>query len=371
MRPPVDQNLARRKLTSALPSIAKAGLGSCVALVAALGLPHAARAATLYVSPTGTTTAGCTSRADACTLATATAAAVAGDTVVLMDGVYHEPLRAQASGTASAWITFQADQCATPIIEGGGFGPNDSDPDSGVQSSTAEYVRFVGLVSRGWSAGFSNGWTGGVDSGVVSNGHWEIESCIAYSNGRTGFTFFSASDFHLKELDLTAHNGSSVVASWSSGVTLFEATGTNLIEGNVSFENTDAQKHTDGSGFIGDEGSNGVTFVDNLAFGNSGSCLRLTRSSGTRFINNTCYRNSQFGSMATGPSNPGELYFTNAGVTVQGVTFMLRAEHCRANARFLPSMASKEGSVSSPTSIGTEEIREQECASGGQVPIRP
>jgi parallel beta-helix repeat protein len=112
------------------------------------------------------------------------------------------------------------------------------------------------------------------------------------------------------------------VESWSSGVTLFQATGTNLVEGNVSFENTDAQKHTDGSGFIADEGSNGVTFVDNIAFGNSGSCLRLTRSSGTRFINNTCYRNSQFGSAATGPSNPGELYFTNAGVTVQGVTFM-------------------------------------------------
>ena len=296
-------------------------LGSCVALAALLGLPHPAGAATLYASPTGTSTAGCTSRADACTLATATAAAVAGDTVVLMDGIYHEPLSAQTSGTASAWITFQADQCATPIIEGPGVGPTDNNQASGVQSSTAEYVRFVGLVSRGWSSGFSNGWTGGVDSGVVSNGHWEIESCIAYSNGRTGFTFFSASDFHLKS-SISAHNGSNSVASWSSGVTLFEATGTNLVEGNVSFENTDAQQHTDGSGFIVDEGSNGATFVDNLAFGNSGSCLRLTRSSGTRFINNTCYRNSQFGSMATGPGNPGELYFTNAGVTVQGVTFM-------------------------------------------------
>src|SRR4029079_12054005 len=45
------------------------------------------------------------------------------------------------------------------------------------------------------------------------------------------------------------------------------------------------------------------------------------KSSGTRFVNNTCYRNSQFGSMATGPTNPDELYFTNAGVTIQGVTF--------------------------------------------------
>ena len=104
-------------------------------------------------------------------------------------------------------------------------------------------------------------------------------------------------------------------------MTLFEATGTNLIEGNVSFENTDGERHTDGSGFIVDEGSNGATFVNNIAFGNSGSCLRLTKSSGTKFVNNTCYRNSQFGSMATGPTNPGELYFTNGGVTVQGVTF--------------------------------------------------
>src|SRR4029077_21137652 len=149
------------------------------------------------------------------------------------------------------------------------------------------------------------------------NGHWEIESCVSYSNGRTGFTFFSASDFHLKN-SISAHNGSNTVASWSSGVTMFEATGTNLIEGNVSFENTDAQKHTDGSGFIVGEVLNCSTFVNNVDFVNSGSCLRLTKSSGTRFINNTCYRNSQFGSMATGPTIHGELYLPNAGVTLKG-----------------------------------------------------
>ena len=192
--------------------------------------------------------------------------------------------------------------------------------DNGVGSDTAEYVRFVGLVSRGWNIGFGNGWAGGVDSTEVSNGHWEIEACISYSNGRTGFTFFSANGFHLKN-SISAHNGSSSAHSWSSGVTLFEATGTNLIENTISFENTDAERRTDGSGFIVDESSSNATFVNNLAFGNSGSCLRLTKSSGTRFINNTCYRNSQFGSQATGPSNPGELYFTNSGVTVQGVTF--------------------------------------------------
>jgi MYXO-CTERM domain-containing protein len=102
---------------------------------------------------------------------------------------------------------------------------------------------------------------------------------------------------------------------------LLEATGTNLVQGVVSFENTDEERHTDGSGFIVDEASNNATFLNNIAFGNSGSCFRLTKSSGTTFVNNTCYHNSQFGSQATGPTNPSELYFTNAGVTVQNVNF--------------------------------------------------
>jgi parallel beta-helix repeat protein len=300
-------------------------LGSCAALGAALAPARPAGAATWYVSPAGTADTGCTTRANPCSLTSAAAGAAAGDTVVLMDGVYKQALWPQNSGTASAWITFQADDCATPIIEGAGAGPTvDMTDDVGVYSKAAEYVRFVGLVSRGWNEGFGNGWTGGVDAGVTSNGHWEIDDCISYSNGRTGFTFFSASDFHLKN-SISAHNGSSTVASWSSGVTLYDATGTLLLEGNVSFENTDQQNHTDGSGFIADESSSNATFVNNVAFGNSGSCLRLTKSSGTKFVNNSCYRNSQFGSMATGPSNPGELYFTNAGVTVQGVTFMNNA----------------------------------------------
>ncbi|HEX9621650.1 MAG TPA: right-handed parallel beta-helix repeat-containing protein [Polyangiaceae bacterium] len=289
--------------------------------LAALLSAATANAATLYVSPTGTATTGCTRNAP-CALASGASESAPGDTVILMDGVYTTSLYLTNSGTTDAWITFKADECATPIIEGPGVGPNDDDEGSGVGSAEAEYVRFDGIVSRGWNIGFGNGWAGGVESDEESNGHWEIENCISYSNGRTGFTFFSAEGFQLKN-SISAHNGSSVVHSWSSGVTLFEAHGTgNLVEGVISFENTDAERNTDGSGFIVDEESNGVTLINNVAFGNAGSCLRLTDSSGTRFINNTCYHNSQFGSRATGPTNPGELYFTNGGVTQQGVTFM-------------------------------------------------
>jgi parallel beta-helix repeat protein len=297
------------------------GAPSCSAFALVLALTPPTGAATLYVSPTGTAALpDCTTRGNPCSLAAATSGAVAGDIVVLMDGVYKELLDVTNSGTAQSFITFKADECATPIIEGTGVGPDVDEADRGVGSETAEYVRFVGLVSRGWNIGFGNGWAGGVDSTEVSNGHLEIEHCISYSNGRTGFTFFSAEGFSLKN-SISAHNGSSRIHSWSSGVTLFEATGTLVVDGNLSFENTDAERNTDGSGFIVDEASNGALFVNNIAFGNSGSCLRLTDSSGTRFINNTCYRNSQFGSMATGPTNPSELYFTNGGVTIQGVTF--------------------------------------------------
>ncbi|MDF3065190.1 MAG: hypothetical protein K0R38_791 [Polyangiaceae bacterium] len=296
----------------------------CSSMLAYLALAPSARAATWYVSPTGTGTsaAACSTRATPCALGSAANSAAAGDTVILMDGVYKSSLYVNGTGTADAWLTFKADECATPIIEGTGPAPTADDQSSGVGSTVAEYVKFQGLVVRGFNIGFGNGWAGGVDEDTLSNGHWDIEHCISYSNGRTGFTFFSAEGFSLKN-SISAHNGSSQMHSWSSGVTLFEASGaSNRVEGTISFENTDAERNTDGSGFIVDEESNGATFVNNIAFGNAGSCFRLTRSTGTKFINNTCYHNSQFGSRATGPTNPGEIYFTNGGVTIQGVTFM-------------------------------------------------
>lgn len=295
-------------------------------LLVTLGLASLANAATLHVSPSGASTAPCT-REEPCDLTTAGNTASAGDTVILLDGVYKTTLSVKNSGSASAWITFQADECATPIIEGIGVetdtGDNAVDQPTGVGSNTATYLRFVGLVSRGWNTGFGNGWTG--QGTTNSNGHFEYEYCIADGNGRTGFTFYSAEGLHIRHC-ISSHNGSSVEHSWSSGMTLYEAQGSdNLIEGSVSFENVDAQNHSDGSGFIADENANNATFLNNIAFRNGGSCLRLTSSSGARFINNTCFHNAQ-DPQATGPTNPGEIYFTNdqtrIGATVKNNVFV-------------------------------------------------
>lgn len=274
-----------------------------------------AGAATWYVSPTGPNTSGCVSRDTPCDLGSAASNAVAGDTVILTDGVYKTSLYVKNSGTADAPITFKADECSTPIIEGPGVAPDADNQDSGVGSATAKYLRFDGIVSRGWNTGFGNGWTG--NHVPDSNGYWEIQNCIGDMNGRTGFTSFSADGFKLKH-SISAHNGTSTLHSWSSGVTLY-ASPAGVVEGSVSFENLDGQNHTDGSGFIADESSNGATFVNNIAFANGGSCLRLTRSSNVKFINNTCYHDSR-DPLAMAPNDPDELYFSNAPSDASTIT---------------------------------------------------
>jgi MYXO-CTERM domain-containing protein len=294
-----------------------------VVFVSVVALTRVASATTWYVSPTGAAATGCTTRSTPCDLTDAAAGAMAGDTVILMDGVYTTQLNVANSGTSSAWITFQADTCATPIIQGPGVSPTDTNQDTGVGSSTASYVRFIGIVSTGWSTGFGNGWTG-TDT-TTSNGNFEYDDCIADFNGRTGITFFSAQGLKVNNC-IVAHNGSSSAESWSSGVTLYEAqggAGASTIEGNVSFENMDGQKHTDGSGFIIDEYSDGATFIDNIAFRNGGSCLRLTKSMNCKFINNSCYHDAQ-DTADTGPSNPSEVYFTKDtnNSTTTGTSFM-------------------------------------------------
>ncbi len=313
----------------AIPALSHSGLSpmkfvavSSSLLLSSVVYASTSPAAVLIVSPDGTSDAACTRDAP-CDLATGASAAHAGDTVILLDGVYRTTLDVVNSGNESAWITFQADECATPILEGIGIETDTSNPKvdqpTGVGSTTASYLRFIGLVSRGWNTGFGNGWT---DRNPMSNGHLEFSHCVADGNGRTGFTFYSAEGIHIQNC-ISAHNGSSVKNSWSSGITLFQALGTNnVVEGTISFENIDAQNHSDGSGFIVDEESNDATLINNIAFGNGGSCLRLTTSSGTRFHNNTCYHNAQ-DPKAAYPHDPGEIYFTQTDgrpSTMQGIS---------------------------------------------------
>ncbi len=254
------------------------GLSSLMAVTAALPVAHAAD---YYASPSGS---GSTcSEASPCTLNTAVGKPAAGDTVYLLTGTY-TGLRPSKSGTASAWITFAAAPGAVPIINGGNVG-----------SGTVQYVRYVGIVAQnGSSGGFGNGWTDG-NCSTMSNGNLEYINCIADGNAINGIAHYCAGGLRIKQ-SIVLHNGNKD-PSWSSGVNLFAVQGgasSNIVEQTLSFENIDiSTNHSDGSGFIMDQNSQGATFINNIGFRNGGSCIRLTNSPNAQIINNTCVNNGQ------------------------------------------------------------------------------
>ncbi len=289
-----------------------------VLILAALGISRSAGAAAYYVAPAGSGER--CSRATPCALDAGVAKAQAGDTVFLQDGVYKQGLVAANSGRPDAWITFQADERALPIIEGAGeaaIPDENGDYPTGVYV-VGEYLRFIGLVSRHWDSGFANVWTGSVQTVddvptiTPSNGHLEYKNCIGDGNHRTAFAMYSASGLLVRE-SIAAHSGGSPTHSWSSGIQLYAVQGEigdNVVERSVSFENVDAQKNNDGSGFIADEHTSNAVLVNNIGFGNGGSCMRLTRSPGVSMSHFSCYHNGR-NPTPNSPTDPGEFYFTD------------------------------------------------------------
>lgn len=279
---------------------------TCVPWLVSLAIAPWAQAATYYFGPAGSSNAACTQPAP-CQLNynMSGKSFQPGDTIYLLGGTYSgQYIRNGASGTSGAYITFKAVDGQLPILDGGnavgcGVEPN----------ATVQYVRFDGIASRNWqSSGFSNGWNN-------PSSHIEFVNGIADGNGVNGIAFYKATGVIIRQ-NLVAHNGN-LLPSWSSGVNLYTAGGTyqdNIVQSNVSFENIDiSSHHSDGSGFILDQGSTGALFQNNIGFRNGGSCIRLTNSSGSHVVNNTCYHDGLEPTDAQGaPTNPGEIYYSDA-----------------------------------------------------------
>lgn len=310
----------------------------CSTLLAALAAGPGARAATYYYGPGGSSGAACTQSAPcAIDYNMSGKSFQPGDTIYLLGGTYPgQYIRNGASGNSGAWITFKAVDGQLPILDGGGGVGCGVEPNAAVQ-----YVRFDGIASRNWqSSGFSNGWNN-------PSSHIEFINGIADGNGINGIAFYKATGVLIQQ-NLVAHNGN-LQPSWSSGVNLYTAGGTyqdNIISSNVSFENIDiSSHHSDGSGFILDQGSSGALFENNIGFRNGGSCIRLTTSGGSHVINNTCYHDGLEPSDAQGaPNNPGEIYYSDA--------------------------ASKSGTVFQNNLAAASGYNNTQNAFGGQVPTQ-
>lgn len=277
----------------------RAHISTRAALAALFVSPHAL-AADYFISPAGNdNNPGTESRPFKTMRKAGEMATSPGDTVYIRGGVYgggwDAHLSPQASGTAQAPITFRAYPGELPILDGSDL----EDDGSGVEPTevSVSHVRFMGLVARNWpSSGFSNGWLSAsgepAPDAVAPSSDLEFINCIADNNGINGFAFNSASNVRF-ERNISLHNGQ-LLPSWSSGFSLYAAKGTSVVNGNIAFENIDvSDNRSDGSGFILDEDSSGALFVNNIAFRNGGSCIRLTLSGGGQLLNNTCVQNGQ------------------------------------------------------------------------------
>jgi hypothetical protein len=256
---------------------------------------------TYYIASSNGSGSTC-SAASPCSASTAVGKLSAGQTAYLKGGTYSASIMVSKSGSAGSNITIAAYPCELPILDPGSF------------NISGTYVSIQGIVTRNSATGFGNGWTGGGTTN--SNGHLEYINCIADMHSRNGIAFYSATGVHIKQ-SIVAHTGFSTTSSWSSAVNIFGAQGTyqdNIVEQTIAFENMDNQKHTDGSGFIVDDIGTGTTFVNNIGFRNGGSCIRLTTTTGTHIINNSCYNNG-LDPAATGPSTPDEIFFSSSATT--------------------------------------------------------
>jgi hypothetical protein len=256
----------------------------------------------VFAAPTGSGSA-CT-LASPCSAGTALGKASSNTPVYLRGGTYSNTsyLGASASGTVDKVVVISTYPCELPIIDPGSLALN------------GEYISVRGIVTRNSAGGFGNKWVGG--GATSSNGHLEFINCIADMHSRNGIAFYSATGVHIQQ-SIVAHTGFSTTGSWSSGVNIFGAQGTyqdNVVEQSIAFENMDNQKHTDGSGFIVDDVGTGTTFRNNIGFRNGGSCIRLTTTTGTHIVNNSCYGNG-LDPAATGPSTPDEIFFSSSATT--------------------------------------------------------
>ena len=249
----------------------------CSPLLATICLASLAQATDYYASPTGS---GSTcSESAPCSLSTAAGKTNGGDTVYLRAGNY-SGLTASRSGADGSWITFAAYTGEVPFVSG--------------VNVTGNYIRFDGLVSRNNQyGGFGNPYSAACSAHTA--GYIQYIHCIADGNGLNGIAHYCAPGLLIQQ-SIIAHKGAGP-ASWSSGVNLYGVTGgttSNIVRETISFDSWDSStNHSDGSGFILDEYSAGATFINNIGFENGGSCIRLTNSSNSLIVNNTCYGNAK------------------------------------------------------------------------------
>ncbi len=269
----------------------KHGVVSILLLVLLVGLPALSQASQHWVSVSGDDGAPGTADRPFRTIARGVAAAKPGDTVFVRAGRYEEcvALGAANCGTPDQWITISAAPGDERKAVVGTERPHVDAPGSGSSAfalSEVSYVRLRGLKCVAPYRGRGSG------IGIHRSHHVEVLNCIATGGGQGGIDANSCDFITIDGAEVYFNGGGT---GWSSGISLWEPTGTNnVIRNCVLYGNYDNSSYrTDGNGIIidGSGPRGGCLMVNNLAFMNGGKGLCSTRCDNCTFLNNTSTAN--------------------------------------------------------------------------------
>lgn len=139
-----------------------------------------------------------------------------GDTLVLAEGVYRQPIVPTRSGTAEEWITIRAEEDGKAVIDATG-------DDAAVRHNGARFIRLEGLVFRNAENGpqaeqgmvqVGNDWSlhrcvmqhaHGAGLGIAGVQRVAVVDCVIAHNGQIGVGLSDSHDVLIKDTVL-AHN---------------------------------------------------------------------------------------------------------------------------------------------------------------------
>jgi len=272
----------------------------------------------------------------------ATQTATAGAIVCLLGGRYELActVYVRNSGTPSAWITFKnyGDGDVLMVWKGGltcGDFPMIKLDATQTGSQPTNYVRFIGLTLDGQGTALDG-------FACVSNHNLRFSKNIITNTAGAGIATVGC-NYIVADHNILNHNGYLPAGapsgfSRTSGISFhnnacndaytgfhFVAAG-NIVVGEVDQpDGVSRTPATDGNGIIIDANSSCVSgavppaslVVNNLIYGNGGSCIEANQVSNTWVVNNTCYINNLDPNVAAGTAgsissqNSSDTYFLN------------------------------------------------------------
>ncbi len=260
-----------------------------VVTLVCLGLGSAANAAALYVSGSGNDAGDGSRRGPLRTIQHAVELAGPGDAIYVSAGRYVENVSVENSGEPGKWLTISAAPGDERQVVVGTEQPRIDASGSGASAFALRAVKWVRLRGFKCVAAYRSR-ASGIHASRCE--HIEILDCIVTGGGSGGVDVNRCGHILIDGVEAYFNGGG---PAWSSGISVFEPTGTDIVVRNcICYGNYDRSAHrSDGNGIIIDNGYDrgGALLVNNLCFMNGGKGICSTRTDNCIFLHNSSVAN--------------------------------------------------------------------------------